>query len=455
VQKVGFASGAYKPGLDGMRRWDAVLGHPWQQYGCIHVAGTNGKGSVSSMIASALAFPDDTITALQHTAERTGLRGRWEHLSWDPEIICDIGHNPAALSINFKRLSDLDRPLIIVYAVMRDKDLAGIVPLMPDNAHYIFSAPDIARAMPAQQVYDTVKSLRPNLDCEVIARIPDAIDRAIELCSTVADRSGLKACPPPDMGRDTSSKIKIGLYTSPHLVDFRERMKVVTEKGWYMPDKEWVWDFLLEHEKDIEDLSFFEITTGMAFKWFAEQKVDKAVIEVGLGGRLDSTNIITPELSIITSIGLDHCAMLGDTRAKIAAEKAGIFKPGVPAIVGGLSPDGLGASQDTETAPVFKDIAADNELTFTDLAAINIDEEALATTMDLRGPYQAINLHTSLVALKALREPCGAKTGIGFFRPDEKNNSSGAASHLDTLIYLGGSAFAVAEAIPYIEQKVK
>ncbi len=124
--------------------------------------------------------------------------------------------------------------------------------------------------------------------------------------------------------------LRVGLYTSPHIVDFRERMRIVGEKqSAGLVSEEYVYDFLCRYEADMDALepcSFFEITTGMAFKWFYDQKVDVAVIEVGLGGRLDSTNVITPDLSIVTSIALDHCALLGNTLAEIAAEKAGISR---------------------------------------------------------------------------------------------------------------------------------
>ena len=148
--------------------------------------------------------------------------------------------------------------------------------------------------------------------------------------------------------------LKVGLYTSPHILDFRERMRILdgsTGEPVYLISKEDVWDFLSRWEESFDELklSFFEITTGMAFWWFAKEKVDVAVIEVGLGGRLDSTNIITPEAAVVTSIGLDHCAQLGSTRAAIAGEKAGIFKPGVPAVVG---------TRDVETAPVFEAAAS-------------------------------------------------------------------------------------------------
>ena len=136
--------------------------------------------------------------------------------------------------------------------------------------------------------------------------------------------------------------LKVGLYTSPHILDFRERMRIVSGKHTAeLVQKEYVYDFLEKWSDTFDklELSFFEITTGLAFKWFADMDVDVAVIEVGLGGRLDSTNIITPELSIVTSIGLDHCDLLGDTLAKIAFEKAGIFKPGVPVLIGETRPE--------------------------------------------------------------------------------------------------------------------
>ena len=125
---------------------------------------------------------------------------------------------------------------------------------------------------------------------------------------------------------------KVGLYTSPHLVDFRERVKVDGE----MVSREFVYEFLQTYKEKFVELgaSFFEITTALAFAYFAQQKVDVAVIECGLGGRLDSTNIITPMLSVITNIGLDHCEHLGFSLPEVAAEKAGIIKAGIPVVIG-------------------------------------------------------------------------------------------------------------------------
>src|SRR6188474_782607 len=130
---------------------------------------------------------------------------------------------------------------------------------------------------------------------------------------------------------------KTGLYTSPHLKDFRERIKV---NGDEISEK-FIIAFTEKIRPLIEDIepSFFEITVAMAFDYFAEQKVDVAVIEVGLGGRFDSTNIITPELSVITNIGWDHMNILGDSLEKIAFEKGGIIKPGVPVIIGETLPE--------------------------------------------------------------------------------------------------------------------
>lgn len=201
VQKYGFTSSSFKCGLDGMTHLDRLLSHPWKSYPCVHVAGTNGKGSVCSMIAASLS----------------------------------------------------------------------------------------------------------------------------------------------------SEGMRVGLYTSPHILDFRERIKIVRDGGYEMISREEVVEFLDKYLSQCGSLSFFEITTGMAFWWFRKRAVDAAVIEVGLGGRLDSTNIIEPAVSVVTSIGLDHCAVLGDSRPAIAFEKAGIFKKDVPAVVG---------FRDGETSSVFESAAS-------------------------------------------------------------------------------------------------
>ena len=248
VQKEGFTAGAYKPGLERMQAFDEALGFPSRAFRSIHVAGTNGKGSVSNMLASAL-----------------------------------------------------------------------------DSCGY-----------------------------------------------------------------------KVGLFTSPHILDFRERMRI----GGEMVPKEYVQDFLREWMDWIirQQLSFFEITTGLAFKWFADSAVDAAVIETGLGGRLDSTNILTPVLSIVTTIGLDHCALLGNTLGEIAAEKAGIFKSGVPALVGERQP---------ETTPVFTEKAwMFCPLSFADKLRPTLwsRHDTLLKQMDLQASVQKKNLRTVLSALDLLKE---------------------------------------------------
>ena len=269
-QKAG--AGAYKPGIANMEFADQLMGHPHRNYGIIHVAGTNGKGSVSNMLASVLA----------------------------------------------------------------------------------------------------------------------------------------------------SCGLKVGLYTSPHILDFRERMRVVGDALAMttnrLVSKEYVWEFMEQWRETFDhlDLSFFEITTILALQWFADENVDVVVLETGLGGRLDSTNIVTPILSIITNIGLDHCDLLGDTLPEIAFEKAGIIKPGVPVVVG---------ESDPETDPVFERkvlytnlpepkfmgsrTAMMSLLTFADKTEPPMWDrhEELLAEMDLKGSYQRKNLCTVLAALSVLQGP--------------------------------------------------
>lgn len=265
-QKVG--AGAYKPGIGNMQFMDQLLGHPHRKYRVIHVAGTNGKGSVSNMMASALA------------------------------------------SLGFK----------------------------------------------------------------------------------------------------------VGLYTSPHILDFRERIRVVSGHGGGISTlipKEDVWNFIRKWEDTFDhlDMSFFEITTSMALDWFAGQGVDYVVLETGLGGRLDSTNIVTPVLSVITNIGLDHCDLLGGTLPEIAFEKAGIIKPRVPVVIG---------ESNSETDPVFERKVLYTNLpepvfmgsrtvimsllTFADKVEPSLwdERDAILQEMDLRGSYQIKNLRTVLAALDVL-----------------------------------------------------
>ena len=289
-QKVG--AGAYKPGIANMEFADQIMGHPHRKYKIIHVAGTNGKGSVSNMLASVLAA---------------------------------FGH-------------------------------------------------------------------------------------------------------------------KVGLYTSPHILDFRERMRIVVPSEGsstvvrQLVSKEYVWDFMQQWRDTFDhlDMSFFEITTMMALNWFAHEAVDVVVLETGLGGRLDSTNIVTPILSVITNIGLDHCDMLGETLPEIAFEKAGIIKPKVPVVVGesGVEIDPVFERKVLYTNISEAEYMGDRArimslLTFADKVhpALWSEHEDILAAMDLQGEYQCKNLRTVLAALEVL--------GITPAMCDIKNAIIHAASRMD------------------------
>ncbi len=181
----------------------------------------------------------------------------------------------------------------------------------------------------------------------------------------------------------------VGLYTSPHLKDFRERIRI---NGLPISETQVV-DFIKNNKSFFEEhrLSFFEMTVGMAFDYFAYEKVDIAIIEVGLGGRLDSTNIITPEVAVITNIGLDHMQFLGDTHAKIAFEKGGIIKEGIPVVIGEYHP---------ETEEVFGTLSRKRNASLH--KAYTFD--ALPMKSDLKGTYQKHNIRTVQVTVAQLQK---------------------------------------------------
>ncbi len=294
-QKVG--AGAYKPGIGNMELFDSLAGHPHRQYKIIHVAGTNGKGSVSNMLASVLAA---------------------------------AGH-------------------------------------------------------------------------------------------------------------------RVGLYTSPHIVDFRERIRLIEEVDGAakveLVSKEYVWDFVGQWQETFDhlDMSFFEITTSIALSWFAHAGVDTVVLETGLGGRLDSTNIVSPTLSIITNIGLDHCDMLGETLPEIAFEKAGIIKPKTPVVVGESHPE---TDEVFERKVLYTNLpetcymgdrkAIMSLLTFADKVEPVLwdrHEEILAA-MDLQGEYQKKNLRTVLAALEIIQSlPFGRRVHQSPAAPQAWNDVEGALIH--------------------------
>jgi dihydrofolate synthase/folylpolyglutamate synthase len=180
---------------------------------------------------------------------------------------------------------------------------------------------------------------------------------------------------------------KVGLYTSPHLKDYRERIRINGE----MISETFVVDFVAHNKPFFESnsLSFFEMSVGMAFAYFADEQVDIAVVEVGLGGRLDSTNILNPEVSVITNIGLDHTQFLGTTLEAIAGEKAGIIKPNTPVVIGETQP---------ETETIFRTKATKEQ------APIYFADQCIETTppTSLKGDYQIHNVRTVLQTVSIL-----------------------------------------------------
>lgn len=204
------------------------------------------------------------------------------------------------------------------------------------------------------------------------------------------------------------SGYKVGLYTSPHLVDFRERIRV---NGEVVP-KKYVVDFVKKYREQFEPImpSFFELTMEMAFLYFAEQEVDVAVIEVGLGGRLDSTNIISPDLCIITNIGFDHMQYLGDTLPKIAAEKAGIIKAHTPVVIGEMGHTEVARvftdkAQSVNAPIVFSEIYMNNFVAARGESGWLFQADGYPDLMgELKGPAQDKNARTVLTAVEVLLE---------------------------------------------------
>src|SRR5574344_1980703 len=297
-QRVGKV--AYKPGIQTMQYLDNVMGNPHKNFLSIHVAGTNGKGSTSHMLASALMqlSPREFYEALLQNI---------------PDLAEKYPASAEAMSRN------------------------GI---------------GVPRNMMSEK--------RQGSTGACSAGKSSAISNESGLC---ADKSGVGGSEEVS-SKEVSSKegysnaesgkfLKVGLYTSPHLWDFRERIKVSegnSPNSMKMVEKEYVYNFLKQYRSLFEEqnASFFEITTSLAFKYFREKKLYIAIIECGLGGRLDSTNIINPLLSIITNIGLDHCEHLGYEYTQIAAEKAGIIKERVPVIIGELGTEKPSESQPSD-----------------------------------------------------------------------------------------------------------
>jgi len=214
-------------------------------------------------------------------------------------------------------------------------------------------------------------------------------------CIHVAGTNGKGSCSHMLASILQEAGYKVGLYTSPHLKDFRERIKI---NGVMIPE-EFVCDFVNQHQSFFEanDMSFFEMSVGLAFDYFAKEKIEIAVIEVGMGGRLDATNIITPLVSVITNIGLDHTQFLGTTLTAIASEKAGIIKSNIPVVIGEFT---------SETQPVFLAKAKENK------SDLYFASDLIATTFpsDLIGDYQVNNKKTVVQTLAVLNQQTVFKT---------------------------------------------
>lgn len=206
---------------------------------------------------------------------------------------------------------------------------------------------------------------------------------------------------------------KVGLYTSPHLIDFRERIKI----NGVMIDEQTVVDFVRNYKTHFDEIepSFFEWTVILCFHYFAQQKVDIAIIEVGLGGRLDSTNVIMPELSVITNIGWDHTDILGDTLAQIAVEKAGIIKPNTPVVIGEYHTETWPAFETTAQQNSSQLILAESSFMLSDInyqatqITCNVQHQNSALSLtnlncDLAGTYQTKNIKTVLTAITKLTQ---------------------------------------------------
>ncbi|MBL7925187.1 MAG: bifunctional folylpolyglutamate synthase/dihydrofolate synthase [Bacteroidia bacterium] len=275
-----------------------------------------------------------------------------------------------------------------------------------ETLDYLFSAlPMFHRVGPA--------AYKPSLDNTLaLAAAVGHPEKGLR-CLHIAGTNGKGSCSHMLASVLQEAGYKTGLYTSPHLKDFRERMRV---NGTMIPE-EWLAQYVSDHRKVFDEIkpSFFEMSTVMAFSWFRHMRTDIAVIETGLGGRLDSTNIITPLLSVITNIGMDHMHLLGHTLAAIAEEKAGIIKPGVPAVIGEVLPETRGVflrkSKETDSPLYFAaerfsagvirhelleesmrlNILKDGETVFGDL------------TCDLTGQYQLKNILTVCQALEVLK----------------------------------------------------
>jgi dihydrofolate synthase/folylpolyglutamate synthase len=235
--------------------------------------------------------------------------------------------------------------------------------------------------------------------------------------------------------------LSVGVFSSPHLFDFRERAKIGTAK---VPEA-FVADFISQHEAFFNQgrFSFFELTLMLALQWFEHAKVDWIILETGMGGRLDATNICQPELTLITNIGLDHVQWLGNTRAAIAAEKAGIIKPGVPAVV---------IEKDPQTQAEFENMAHNRKAPLFWASSFGFES-------DLRGDYQKNNINGAATALDLLFPEFQAVWSLGFTRVVANTGLQGRWMIIDeeprTICDTGHNAHAFSELVPQAQRECK
>ena len=233
--------------------------------------------------------------------------------------------------------------------------------------------------------------------------------------------------------------LRVGVFSSPHLFDFRERAKIGTNK---VPES-FIIEFVTQHQDFFTKggYSFFELTLMLALLWFEHEKVDWIILETGMGGRLDATNICKPELTLITNIGLDHVQWLGNTRAAIAAEKAGIIKPGVPAVV---------VQRDSETQAVFERVAHDQKAPLFWASGFEFES-------DLRGDYQKYNINGAATALDLLFPEYQSVWSLGFARVVTNTGLQGRWMIIDqeprTVCDTGHNGHAFSELVPQVQRE--
>ena len=318
--------------------------------------------------------------------------------------------------------------------------------------HFLTQYGEAIQALFARTTSATKPGLERTLELLALMDSPHRDLRAIHVAGTNGKGSVVATCEALLRAKGQ----RVGRYTSPHLIDFRER---ITVNGVPIPEKA-VLEFLEQWTPAAENMgaTFFELTTALAFSWFIKQRVDIAVVETGLGGRLDSTNVLSPEVAVVTSIAKDHLDLLGSTLQEIAREKAGIFKSRTPAVIG--EPRGeiqsllVGAAREVGAAPVtvIDEVYGIDEITLSaggTTFRLGHDREQVSVTTPLIGRHQARNTAIAIAAVDALAENESALTSVspalrslflpgrfqrvGKFIFDVAHNPAGAEAVADSL----------------------